>query len=169
MLNHKTCIELTLHRSIGGFEDKLVSVFIVLLMSWLCFCSGSAGYCFVELADESSVERCVQRLNGKLVPGSNPVSSLMWLLHICSISSTQSLQRSKIVVIHLNFKIYLLLPVLPFDFFGAPVMLSLVVVKLKRTAAIRHVWTKPFTKKPLKSPVGRHNTLFLFAGSFESD
>lgn len=35
---------------------------------------GSAGYCFVELADEESVERCVQRLNGKLVPGSNPVS-----------------------------------------------------------------------------------------------
>ncbi|KAG7526733.1 tRNA selenocysteine 1-associated 1-like isoform X1 [Solea senegalensis] len=33
---------------------------------------GSAGYCFVELADEASVERCVQRLNGKLVPGSNP-------------------------------------------------------------------------------------------------
>uniref|UniRef100_A0AAV2JW13 tRNA selenocysteine-associated protein 1 n=1 Tax=Knipowitschia caucasica TaxID=637954 RepID=A0AAV2JW13_KNICA len=33
---------------------------------------GSAGYCFVELADEESVERCVQRLNGKLVPGSNP-------------------------------------------------------------------------------------------------
>ncbi|XP_037314391.1 tRNA selenocysteine 1-associated protein 1-like isoform X2 [Pungitius pungitius] len=33
---------------------------------------GSAGYCFVELADEASVDRCVQRLNGKLVPGSNP-------------------------------------------------------------------------------------------------
>ncbi|KAM9718426.1 tRNA selenocysteine 1-associated protein 1-like isoform 2-T2 [Menidia menidia] len=33
---------------------------------------GSAGYCFVELADEASVDRCVQKLNGKLVPGSNP-------------------------------------------------------------------------------------------------
>uniref|UniRef100_A0A8C7Y0U5 tRNA selenocysteine-associated protein 1 n=1 Tax=Oryzias sinensis TaxID=183150 RepID=A0A8C7Y0U5_9TELE len=33
---------------------------------------GSAGYCFVELADEESVDRCVQRLNGKLVPASNP-------------------------------------------------------------------------------------------------
>ncbi|XP_037537478.1 tRNA selenocysteine 1-associated protein 1-like [Nematolebias whitei] len=33
---------------------------------------GSAGYCFVELADEASVDRCVQRLNGKLVPGLNP-------------------------------------------------------------------------------------------------
>ncbi|KAM6948516.1 tRNA selenocysteine 1-associated protein 1-like [Aplochiton taeniatus] len=33
---------------------------------------GSAGYCFVEMSDEASVDRCVQRLNGKLVPGSNP-------------------------------------------------------------------------------------------------
>uniref|UniRef100_A0A6Q2X4T1 tRNA selenocysteine-associated protein 1 n=1 Tax=Esox lucius TaxID=8010 RepID=A0A6Q2X4T1_ESOLU len=33
---------------------------------------GSAGYCFVEMADEASVDRCVHRLNGKLVPGSNP-------------------------------------------------------------------------------------------------
>lgn len=40
-------------------------------------CRGSAGYCFVELADEASVDRCVQRLNGKLVPGSNPVSSMV--------------------------------------------------------------------------------------------
>lgn len=38
---------------------------------------GSAGYCFVELADEASVDRCVQRLNGKLVPGSNPVSFMV--------------------------------------------------------------------------------------------
>ncbi|TRY53872.1 hypothetical protein DNTS_002814 [Danionella cerebrum] len=34
---------------------------------------GSAGYCFVEMADEASVDRCVQRLSGKLVPGSNPL------------------------------------------------------------------------------------------------
>ncbi|KAM4624330.1 tRNA selenocysteine 1-associated protein 1-like isoform 2-T2 [Polymixia lowei] len=33
---------------------------------------GSAGYCFVEMADEASVDRCVNRLNGKPVPGSNP-------------------------------------------------------------------------------------------------
>uniref|UniRef100_A0A8C7GCD8 tRNA selenocysteine-associated protein 1 n=2 Tax=Oncorhynchus TaxID=8016 RepID=A0A8C7GCD8_ONCKI len=33
---------------------------------------GSAGYCFVEMADETSVDRCVHQLNGKLVPGSNP-------------------------------------------------------------------------------------------------
>ncbi|XP_035287001.1 tRNA selenocysteine 1-associated protein 1-like isoform X1 [Anguilla rostrata] len=33
---------------------------------------GAAGYCFVELADEASVDRCVSSLNGKVVPGSNP-------------------------------------------------------------------------------------------------
>ncbi|KAJ8279591.1 hypothetical protein COCON_G00066570 [Conger conger] len=33
---------------------------------------GPAGYCFVELEDEASVDRCVLRLNGKLVPASNP-------------------------------------------------------------------------------------------------
>ncbi|XP_062338281.1 tRNA selenocysteine 1-associated protein 1-like [Osmerus eperlanus] len=33
---------------------------------------GSAGYCFVEMSDEPSVDRCVHRLNGKLVPASNP-------------------------------------------------------------------------------------------------
>lgn len=45
----------------------------VIEYSVLCFLRGSAGYCFVEMADEASVDRCVQRLNGKLVPGSNPV------------------------------------------------------------------------------------------------
>lgn len=59
----------------------------------------------MELADEASVERCVQRLNGKLVPGSNPVSDIY---------PKQSLQRSKIVVlISLHLRIDLLLPVLP--------------------------------------------------------
>ncbi|XP_061792726.1 tRNA selenocysteine 1-associated protein 1-like [Nerophis lumbriciformis] len=33
---------------------------------------GSAGYCFVELADEASVDSCIQKLNGKGIPGSNP-------------------------------------------------------------------------------------------------
>lgn len=33
---------------------------------------GAAGYCFVELPDEASVDRCVASLNGKIVPGSNP-------------------------------------------------------------------------------------------------
>lgn len=57
----------------------------------LCLlCSGSAGYCFVELADEASVDRCVQRLNGKLVPGSNPVSSMVSLQNTSSYILMQS-------------------------------------------------------------------------------
>ncbi|KAM9428731.1 tRNA selenocysteine 1-associated protein 1-like isoform 1-T1 [Salvelinus alpinus] len=39
---------------------------------------GSAGYCFVEMADETSVDRCVHQLNGKLVPGSNPELTDEW-------------------------------------------------------------------------------------------
>ncbi|XP_043920913.1 tRNA selenocysteine 1-associated protein 1-like isoform X2 [Protopterus annectens] len=33
---------------------------------------GPAGYCFVELTDAATAERCLLRLNGKFVPGSNP-------------------------------------------------------------------------------------------------
>ncbi|XP_041039805.1 tRNA selenocysteine 1-associated protein 1-like isoform X2 [Carcharodon carcharias] len=31
-----------------------------------------AGYCFVELADQTSADRCLHKLNGKPLPGSNP-------------------------------------------------------------------------------------------------
>lgn len=55
--------------SILHFLSACPSLFFFLVL----LCRGSAGYCFVELADEASVDRCVQRLNGKLVPGSNPV------------------------------------------------------------------------------------------------
>lgn len=33
---------------------------------------GPAGYCFVELSDATTADRCLLRLNGKFVPGSNP-------------------------------------------------------------------------------------------------
>lgn len=33
---------------------------------------GPAGYCFVEFSDQPSAERCLHRLNGKALPGSNP-------------------------------------------------------------------------------------------------
>ncbi|XP_058250161.1 tRNA selenocysteine 1-associated protein 1-like isoform X2 [Hemibagrus wyckioides] len=32
----------------------------------------SVGYCFVELADEASAERCLRKVNGKLLPRSMP-------------------------------------------------------------------------------------------------
>ncbi|KAG9276463.1 tRNA selenocysteine 1-associated protein 1 [Astyanax mexicanus] len=32
----------------------------------------SSGYCFVELTDEATAERCLRKVNGKLVPGAMP-------------------------------------------------------------------------------------------------
>ncbi|MFT7811080.1 riboflavin transporter 2-like [Arapaima gigas] len=32
----------------------------------------SAGYCFVELTDKASAERCLRKINGKLLPGATP-------------------------------------------------------------------------------------------------
>lgn len=36
-------------------------------------CRGAAGYCFVELADEATAERCLRKVNGKPLPGATPV------------------------------------------------------------------------------------------------
>ncbi|XP_060705989.1 tRNA selenocysteine 1-associated protein 1-like isoform X2 [Hemiscyllium ocellatum] len=37
------------------------------------YCNGTlAGYCFVELADQTAADRCLHKLNGKPLPGSNP-------------------------------------------------------------------------------------------------
>ncbi|CAL8295700.1 unnamed protein product [Merluccius merluccius] len=33
---------------------------------------GGLGYCFVELVDEATAERCLRKVNGKLLPGANP-------------------------------------------------------------------------------------------------
>ncbi|XP_018590079.1 tRNA selenocysteine 1-associated protein 1-like isoform X1 [Scleropages formosus] len=33
---------------------------------------GAAGYCFVELADEATAERCLRKINGKPLPGATP-------------------------------------------------------------------------------------------------
>uniref|UniRef100_A0A4W5L2L4 tRNA selenocysteine 1-associated protein 1 n=1 Tax=Hucho hucho TaxID=62062 RepID=A0A4W5L2L4_9TELE len=34
--------------------------------------TGAAGYCFVELADEATAERCLRKVNGKPLPGATP-------------------------------------------------------------------------------------------------
>lgn len=31
------------------------------------------GYCFVEMADEATAERCLRKINGKSLPGASPV------------------------------------------------------------------------------------------------
>ncbi|XP_076136683.1 tRNA selenocysteine 1-associated protein 1-like isoform X1 [Alosa pseudoharengus] len=36
-------------------------------MNW-----GAAGYCFVELSDEATAERCLRKINGKSIPGATP-------------------------------------------------------------------------------------------------
>ncbi|XP_029919194.1 tRNA selenocysteine 1-associated protein 1-like isoform X2 [Myripristis murdjan] len=33
---------------------------------------GALGYCFVELTDEATAERCLRKVNGKSLPGANP-------------------------------------------------------------------------------------------------
>ncbi|KAG5842933.1 hypothetical protein ANANG_G00183010 [Anguilla anguilla] len=33
---------------------------------------GAAGYCFVELPNEATAERCLRKINGKLLPGATP-------------------------------------------------------------------------------------------------
>lgn len=34
---------------------------------------GALGYCFVEMPDEATAERCLRKINGKSMPGSSPV------------------------------------------------------------------------------------------------
>uniref|UniRef100_A0A3Q0R5I0 tRNA selenocysteine 1-associated protein 1 n=1 Tax=Amphilophus citrinellus TaxID=61819 RepID=A0A3Q0R5I0_AMPCI len=33
---------------------------------------GALGYCFVEMTDEATAERCLRKINGKPLPGANP-------------------------------------------------------------------------------------------------
>ncbi|XP_040908804.1 tRNA selenocysteine 1-associated protein 1-like isoform X2 [Toxotes jaculatrix] len=33
---------------------------------------GALGYCFVEMADEATAERCLRKINGKALPGASP-------------------------------------------------------------------------------------------------
>lgn len=34
---------------------------------------GALGYCFVEMSDEATAERCLRKVNGKSMPGASPV------------------------------------------------------------------------------------------------
>lgn len=52
---------------------------------------GALGYCFVEMTDEATAERCLRKINGKPLPGANPVwrtavanNSLIFCLFIIS-------------------------------------------------------------------------------------
>lgn len=37
---------------------------------------GAMGYCFVEMPDEATAERCLRKINGKSLPGASPVQTV---------------------------------------------------------------------------------------------
>lgn len=45
------------------------------------FIRGAMGYCFVEMPDEATAERCLRKINGKSLPGASPVQSLIFTLY----------------------------------------------------------------------------------------
>ncbi|XP_062322531.1 tRNA selenocysteine 1-associated protein 1-like isoform X1 [Osmerus eperlanus] len=56
-------------RAFATMGELVVGVRIIRnKMNW-----GAAGYCFVELADEATAERCLRKVNGKPIPGATPV------------------------------------------------------------------------------------------------
>lgn len=48
---------------------------------------GALGYCFVELTDEATAERCLRKVNGKSLPGANPVSTFILKINLYLIIS----------------------------------------------------------------------------------
>ncbi|KAI1894947.1 hypothetical protein AGOR_G00121010 [Albula goreensis] len=55
-------------RAFATMGELVVGVRIIRnKMTW-----GAAGYCFVELADEATAERCLRKINGKPLPGATP-------------------------------------------------------------------------------------------------
>lgn len=55
-------------RAFATMGELVVGVRIIRnKMNW-----GAAGYCFVELADETTAERCLRKVNGKPLPGATP-------------------------------------------------------------------------------------------------
>ncbi|XP_071758716.1 tRNA selenocysteine 1-associated protein 1-like [Centroberyx gerrardi] len=55
-------------RAFATMGELVVGVRIIRnKMNW-----GAAGYCFVELSDEATAERCLKKANGKPLPGASP-------------------------------------------------------------------------------------------------
>lgn len=55
-------------RAFGTMGEQVVSVRIIRNK----MTGGALGYCFVELADEATAERCLRKINGKALPGATP-------------------------------------------------------------------------------------------------
>ncbi|XP_062342943.1 tRNA selenocysteine 1-associated protein 1-like [Osmerus eperlanus] len=57
-----------INRAFGTMGEQVVSVRIIRNK----MTGGALGYCFVELADEATAERCLRKINGKALPGATP-------------------------------------------------------------------------------------------------
>ncbi|KAM4538801.1 tRNA selenocysteine 1-associated protein 1-like [Odontesthes bonariensis] len=55
-------------RSFSTMGEQVVSVRIIRNK----MTGGALGYCFVEMTDEATAERCLRKINGKALPGANP-------------------------------------------------------------------------------------------------
>ncbi|XP_008330080.1 tRNA selenocysteine 1-associated protein 1 isoform X2 [Cynoglossus semilaevis] len=60
-------------RAFSTMGEQVVSVRILRnKMTGMLSSSGALGYCFVEMADEATAERCLRKINGKPLPGASP-------------------------------------------------------------------------------------------------
>ncbi|KAI4817722.1 hypothetical protein KUCAC02_011102 [Chaenocephalus aceratus] len=55
-------------RSFSTMGEQVVNVRIIRNK----MTGGALGYCFVEMTDEATAERCLRKINGKALPGANP-------------------------------------------------------------------------------------------------
>ncbi|XP_041868267.1 tRNA selenocysteine 1-associated protein 1-like [Melanotaenia boesemani] len=55
-------------RAFSTMGEQVVSVRIIRNK----MTGGALGYCFVEMTDEATAERCLRKVNGKSLPGANP-------------------------------------------------------------------------------------------------
>ncbi|XP_041665805.1 tRNA selenocysteine 1-associated protein 1-like isoform X2 [Cheilinus undulatus] len=60
-------------RAFSTMGEQVVSVRIIRhKMTGVPSPRGALGYCFVEMTDEATAERCLRKINGKALPGANP-------------------------------------------------------------------------------------------------
>ncbi|TNN26863.1 tRNA selenocysteine 1-associated protein 1 [Liparis tanakae] len=57
-------------RSFSTMGEQVVNVRIIRNK----MTGGALGYCFVEMTDEATAERCLRKINGKSLPGSSPAT-----------------------------------------------------------------------------------------------
>ncbi|XP_029942667.1 tRNA selenocysteine 1-associated protein 1 [Salarias fasciatus] len=57
-------------RAFSTMGEQVVSVRIIRNK----MTGGALGYCFVEMSDEATAERCLRKVNGKSLPGANPAT-----------------------------------------------------------------------------------------------